>query len=320
MAVRIPESSATGMKSMRLQYAALRVAPAHEALDADDLLRRGGDQRLVLQEELVALEGAVQLGVERQPVRLLLVQPGVEELPAVAAGVRGLPHGGVGVAQELARGRAVGGVDRHAEAHGQEELVVVHHQRLAHRREQAGDGGGGLHRARRARQQRGEGAGAEVRHGVLGAPGLLEPPSELLQQQVDVRVPERRLDRVEAVDAEGGEREGQALALRVLERLSDALLEERAVGEAGHRVVEQQVADLLLALALLRPVDQDRRAPDDLAVGVVARRRLRGDPEAPAEGGGVRAFVDTPRSPAPPVRARRGMLLSTRMSGMRRPA
>ena len=52
------------------------------------------------------------------------------------------------------------------------------------------------------------------------------------------------------------------------------------------------MADLLLALPLLRPVYQDRRAPDDPAVGVVPRRRLECEPETASVGGAVGTLVD----------------------------
>ena len=52
------------------------------------------------------------------------------------------------------------------------------------------------------------------------------------------------------------------------------------VGKAGHRVVQQQVAHLLLAVLLPGAVDDDAGRPDDLAVAVVPRRHLEHQPEA----------------------------------------
>ena len=111
-------------------------------------------------------------------------------------------------------------------------------ERLRDGGEDAAHGCGRLGRPGRAGQQGGEGAAAEVRERVLGAPGVLEAPAELLEKPVRVLGSEAGVQGVEAVDVEDGDREGQAAALGVLDRLAGALLEERRVGEAGHRVVE----------------------------------------------------------------------------------
>ena len=68
--------------------------------------------------------------------------------------------------------------------------------------------------------------------------------------------------------------------------------QERPVREAGHRVVEQQVADLVLAVLLPGAVDDDAGRPDDVSVGVVSRRHLEGQPELPAGAGRVGAFEE----------------------------
>ena len=145
----MPGVLATGMKSSGCTHAALGVAPADERLDADDLLRRGGDQRLVLEEELVALERPVQLGLQREAVGLLLVEAGMEELPAGASSVRGPAHRRLGVAQQLGGGGAVGGVEGDSQAEREEELALVELERVADRAQEAVHGGRGLGRAGR---------------------------------------------------------------------------------------------------------------------------------------------------------------------------
>ena len=68
--------------------AALRVPPAHERLEADDRAGAHVDLRLVLQEQLAALEALAQLGRERQPGRGVDVVRGLVELEAAALDLR----------------------------------------------------------------------------------------------------------------------------------------------------------------------------------------------------------------------------------------
>ena len=153
------------------------------------MIRLGGrvDDRLVLEEELAGVQRAVQLGVQRQAVALLGVHAGVEELPAVAALVGRPMHGRVGVRSSSSR-HAVARVDRHTHAEREEQLVTADGDGLGHGGQDAVDGGGRLGRARRARQQCGERASAKVRERVLGAAGVLEPATELLEELVGVFV------------------------------------------------------------------------------------------------------------------------------------
>ena len=187
----------------------------------------------------------------------------MEELPAVAPLVGRPAHGRVGVAQQFTGRHPVARVDRDSHAEGEEELVPPDLDGLSECGEETTDGGGRFGGPRRPRQQRGQRAAAEVRERVLGAPRVLQAPPEVLEELVGVLVSERRLHGVEPVDAEHGHGEGQALARGVLDRLAYPVLEKRAVGEAGDRVVQQQVAHLLFAVLLAGAVDDHARGADD---------------------------------------------------------
>ena len=60
----VPLVSASGMKSVRRQASARRVLPADQRFDADDPLGVELDQRLVLEEQLVALQRQTERGAE----------------------------------------------------------------------------------------------------------------------------------------------------------------------------------------------------------------------------------------------------------------
>ena len=89
---------------------------------------------------------------------------------------------------------------------------------------------------------------AEPRDGVRAADDVLQAAAERDQQLVAGLVAERVVDRLELVDVEQQHRDVALRALRAGERLADAVVEERAVRQAGQRVVERLVADARLAL------------------------------------------------------------------------
>ena len=69
----------------------------------------------------------------------------------------------------------------------------------------------------------------------------LQPLGDDLEQLVAVVVPERVVDLLEAVEVDEQHRD-RALRAHALDRALDALVEERAVRQAGERVVEGEVA------------------------------------------------------------------------------
>ena len=111
---------------------------------------------------------------------------------------------------------------------------------------------------------------AQARHGVRGAHDLGQARADLDQQLVAGLVAERVVDRLEAVDVEQQHRDAEAEALGAAEGVLDAVEEQRAVGQAGERVVQRLVAhDRLRALAVERRGQQvgDRLQPLALLAG-----------------------------------------------------
>ena len=123
-------------------------------------------------------------------------------------------------------------------------------QRLPDGGEDAAHGRSSLGRPGRTGEQGRKRATVEVGDRVLRPSNALEARAELLQQQPRVSGLEGGGDGVEAVHVEDGDREGQASALGVLQRLARALFEERGVGQAGRRIVEPPVGRQRVALVL----------------------------------------------------------------------
>ncbi len=77
--------------------------PADERLDTDDRATGEVDDRLVLEEELLLLDGAPEVGLELEPLHRLELHPGLEQLAPVLAATLGEVHRDVGVADDLIR-------------------------------------------------------------------------------------------------------------------------------------------------------------------------------------------------------------------------
>ena len=98
----------------RHQQPAPRVRPAHERLDAADRARRDLRLRLVVQDELAALQPVAQLAQQLQPAPRVVVARGQVDLVA-GAGALGLVHGHVGALQQPERVARVLGEERDAD-------------------------------------------------------------------------------------------------------------------------------------------------------------------------------------------------------------
>src|SRR5580700_4130405 len=72
--------------------AALRMTPADEGLRAHDRTRLEIDLRLVVQHELLLLQGVTQAGLEGLPLECADIHLGLEELVVIAATVLGVEH------------------------------------------------------------------------------------------------------------------------------------------------------------------------------------------------------------------------------------
>ena len=85
-----------------------------------------------------------------------------------------------------------------------------------------------------------------------GAQAAAEPCRDATIDVVAERVPVSVVDRLQVVEVDEQHRDHLPLAPLAREGVLDAVVEERAVGELGQRVVERAVAQLLLEAACAR--------------------------------------------------------------------
>ena len=113
---------------------------------------------------------------------------------------------------------------------------------------------------------------AEPRDRVAGAHRVVQPRRQRDEQLVARLVAERVVDELELVEVGEQHRDRAAVAAPPGERALEPVERERAVGQAGERVVQRAVADLLLdAVALDRAGDDVRDRAQE--VGLVGRER-----------------------------------------------
>ena len=95
---------------------ALRVLPADQRLDLADAAGLEIDDRLVVDAQLVALDGVAQVGLQLQPLHRLGVHARIEDGVAGLALRLGPVHRHVGIAQQVAPGGRGRGAQRDADA------------------------------------------------------------------------------------------------------------------------------------------------------------------------------------------------------------
>ena len=163
-------------------------------------------------------------------------------------------------------GRAARLGDRDAEAGADDQVGVVELERADERVE---DALGGLDRRLRVVhifEQDRELVAAEAGGGVGGPDARGDALSDLEQDPVAGGVAEAVVDGLEVVEVDEQHSHPDAVAEGPRDRVADALVEQRPVGEVGDRIVEGLVGELLLERLALRDVAAVQDDPTDRGV------------------------------------------------------
>ena len=169
------------------------------------------------------------------------------------------------------------------------------------RLEQALGGGRGAGDPVRVLEQERELVAAEARRRVDRPQALLQPGRDLDQELVAGGVAEAVVDRLEVVEVEEQQGDVVPAAPRTLERVLDAVQQQRAVRQPGERVVECLVRELVLEHAALGHVVRGQHdAVHRLLVQEVAE-----DSTPPCENRRRHAAGEAPAAPRARPRRRR---------------
>jgi hypothetical protein len=246
---------------------AVRPRPSHQRLGRAHPPGTQVHDRLVVDDQLLALDGAAKGGGHVVAVAHQPQHGRLEHLVGALAAALGRVHGDVGVAQQLdvVRGGVLVVGDADAGADG--DLPADHRVR----RRQGGQhpfGEGADGRQVDALDQDRELVVAEAPDGVGPAKAAAQPGGDLLQQPVAGAVAHAVVDHLEVVEVDEEHGEAAAGAVGPGERVAHPVVEHRPVGEVGELVVEGLVLELRRQrLPLLQRRPQHRLGAPQLRAG-----------------------------------------------------
>ena len=259
------------------EQAVVGVLPAHERLDGGDRAGRQVEDRLVVQAQLAVGERAAQAlldlrGVQQAPAHALRR----ELRPRAAALARAGRRDRRGP-QDLGHGRRAALGQHDADARRHRQLAPAGEHRLG---ERGADALGHVERVavgRDAGQQHGEVVAGEAPGGRVRGEHALQARTDADEHLVAGAVAEAVVELAEAVEVDEQHRGLLLLAARAIEGALEAVLEQRAVREAGERVLQPEPGDLRVrAPARERRADDVRdRLREALVAGLAARRGRR---------------------------------------------
>jgi hypothetical protein len=250
----------------RTEPAPRGMLPAHERLDAGDAATVELDDRLVVDLELAGLDRRRQVGTELEAVDRAAMELLLEDADRTDAALLRAVHRDVGVAQQVVD-RSGAGVERHADGGRDREAAPVEVEVGAqHVGDALGDGERGA-LVRDVAEQHGELVAAQARGDVVGAQHAGDAGGDVAQQGVARGVAEAVVDDLEVVEVEEQHRDVLIVLAGGGKRALQPLLEQRAIGEAGERVVEGLVAQLVLERLALPDVAHAEQQALDGGVG-----------------------------------------------------
>src|SRR6266508_3653776 len=262
------------------------VLPAHQRLQAGDPPAGKVNDRLLAKAELVAVQGAAQIGLQLGAVDDSGAHARVEDPKARSAVGLGLVHGHVGVTDQVERLGARPG-DDDADAGVDLDVAAGHRDRRGQCLQQPLGGGERVGGAAGVLDQDDELVAAEPGDGVAGPYVGAQPLGDQGEQLVADLVSEGVVDGLERVQVQQQHGQQAAVAVQAGQGVLQPVVEQRPVGQVGEWVVQGLVVQLLGQALAFGDVGGHADHPGRLAVGGLQWRGR----QLHLDGGAVAAVV-----------------------------
>ena len=254
-----------------------RRLPADQRLHPDDVTPFDHVLGLIVEGQLLIVEGTAQLVVNEQAPISLQLHGGIEETPRLAARRLGLIHGGVGLLEQvpgfLLPAREQGDTDAGSDVQHLAAMTV----RGSNLPDEPLRDEVGLH----LRLGRADGEAGQQQHELVTTESgqtiplshqPLEAARHLLEQPVAGGMTEGVVDGLEVIEVDEQQSADQVLAARLAECLGQGLVELAAIGQTGQLVVIGEILDAALRRLTLGDVFEEDDVVADAPLVILHRR------------------------------------------------
>ena len=268
----------------RRHQAADRMGPAQQRLKSADASIFKIVERLVVQLEFAVGQGRPQIQLQRAARLQPGIHAGLEESPDATALRLGAIKRDIRVLEQLGTGRAVIGCKRDADARSDVDIMPVYTIGCAEHVDDAPREHRRILGSLEWRLHDGELVTSQPCDCINLPYARFEARGDGSEQIVANGMPQRIVDRFEAVEIEHQHREAGLIAPGLSQRLIDALAEQDAIRQPGQRIVLRHKHDLRFGAPAFADVFVGRDPPaighdparhgDDLAVADLMELRL----------------------------------------------
>ncbi len=270
--------------------------PAGKRLEPDQATGREVDLGLVVDDELVAFDGATQIGLPLQPRHDRCRHPWLEERGRTWPDRLRLVEGDIGPAQQIA-GPGTAGTEGNADAGVDIGLGRIDGEWRREGGDQALGRRDGIAWLIDPVEQDRELIATEARDGISITQTDRQPAPHRDQQAVAGVVAVAVVDQLKAVEIEKKDGDRLIASPGAGKRLLETIDNERPVRKVGQRIMEGKVGEL--GFGLLALGDVDRHATDEAVAGGTAERKLQRQPLPPSFVGERDSLLDLERSGIP---------------------
>ena len=193
--------------------------------------------RLVVDLDLVALDGAAELLFQHHQFGAVVAHRAAEDLDAAIALALGFVERDGGILEQLLGRQSVFAVMRHADARGEEDLLGIQHDRAGNGAMNPLGEGHDVALALGFGEEDGELVARQPGNAVQRAGLREQPPADHGQQSVAGLVAQRIVDDLEAVDVDQQHIDA-VIGVGTRQGAGQAVEEQGAVGQARHPVVD----------------------------------------------------------------------------------